>query len=403
MDIMEKKDRFLDKNLLVITPIFPDEQNRYTGGKFVKYQIDILKQYFQKIIIIAPVLHSFKLLPNDRFCYDYVYDNVHIYYPRSFYIPWPIQRLWPIKKYLIDYRPHAVDRIIMDHQISFDLVHAHFTWPSTYICAKLRYKYKRPTVATIHEDAQWLDEEIKSRLNKMEYGWTSVDGLIRPTRTDMTKLKQFNKNIWIIPNGFTAQFKRMNKEKCRLKLQLPMDKKIIFSLGRITKRKGYLYLINAIKSILETQDDILCFIGGPGPMIPKLRDYINKIGLADRIILTDYISDEQLPFWMNACDLFVHPSLSESFGIVQIEAMACGKPVVATRNGGSEEIVISEDYGYLVNTADAKDLAEKIMTALDRQWDSEKICAYTERFSWDNICRQLLDVYSHVSHIHLQD
>jgi glycosyltransferase involved in cell wall biosynthesis len=49
----------------------------------------------------------------------------------------------------------------------------------------------------------------------------------------------------------------MNKEKCRLKLQLPMDKKIIFSLGRITKRKGYLYLINAIKSILETQDDIL--------------------------------------------------------------------------------------------------------------------------------------------------
>jgi glycosyltransferase involved in cell wall biosynthesis len=83
--------------------------------------------------------------------------------------------------------------------------------------------------------------------------------------------------------------------------------------------------------------------------------------------------------------------------------MACGKPVVAPRNGGSEEIVISEDYGYLVNTADAKDLAEKIMTALDRQWDSEKICAYTERFSWDNICRQLLDVYSHVSHIHLQD
>ena len=108
------------------------------------------------------------------------------------------------------------------------------------------------------------------------------------------------------------------------------------------------------------------------------------------------VPGDQLTLWMNACDLFVLPSLSESFGIVQLEALACGRPVVATRNGGSEEVVISDDYGLLVEPADPEDLADKILAALDREWDREKILAYAERYTWENIAKEIMGVYEQV-------
>ena len=99
---------------------------------------------------------------------------------------------------------------------------------------------------------------------------------------------------------------------------------------------------------------------------------------------------------MNASDLFVLPSLSESFGIVQIEAMACGVPVVATINGGSEEIITSEDYGLLVEPANPEDLAEKILIALNKEWDKEKIRKYAEQFTWERIAERIHEIYCRV-------
>lgn len=104
----------------------------------------------------------------------------------------------------------------------------------------------------------------------------------------------------------------------------------------------------------------------------------------------------KIPIWMNACDVFVLPSLRESFGVVQIEVMACGKPVVATYNGGSEEIITSEDYGLLCEPANPKELAEKILIALDKEWDDEKILRYAERFRWENIVKDVLEIYNDV-------
>jgi len=76
--------------------------------------------------------------------------------------------------------------------------------------------------------------------------------------------------------------------------------------------------------------------------------------------------------------------------------LACGKPVVATRNGGSEEVITSDDYGLLVEPADPGDLAEKILVALDREWDREAILRYAERYTWENIAKEIVDVYEQV-------
>jgi len=92
--------------------------------------------------------------------------------------------------------------------------------------------------------------------------------------------------------------------------------------------------------------------------------------------------------------LFVLSSLMESFGVVQIEAMACGKPIVATKNGGSEEIIVSEDYGLLCESGNSKMLAEKILIGLDKEWDAKKILNYARRFTWDNIVEEIMEIYN---------
>ena len=125
----------------------------------------------------------------------------------------------------------------------------------------------------------------------------------------------------------------------------------------------------------------------------KLINMIKDSNLSANVVLMGQVSHKDISILINASDIFVLPSLSESFGIVQIEALACGKPVVATINGGSEEIITSEQYGYLVEPGNVKQLAEKIIKALDKDWDAEVIRAYASIFTWKKIAKKIVSIY----------
>lgn len=96
---------------------------------------------------------------------------------------------------------------------------------------------------------------------------------------------------------------------------------------------------------------------------------------------------------MNACDVFVLPSLAEGNPVVMFEALGSGKPFIGTKVGGESEIITSEDYGLLVEPANPKELAEKILVALDKDWDYKKIRGYAERFTWENIAMEIIKTY----------
>jgi len=143
-----------------------------------------------------------------------------------------------------------------------------------------------------------------------------------------------------------------------------------------------------MEKIVRGRKDILCIIIGSGELYKKLERQIHSRGIEDFVILAGGKPHDEISTWMNASDLFVLPSISESFGVVQIEAMACGKPVVATRNGGSEEIVTSSNFGFLVEPANPDDLAEKIRLALIREWDYEAIVRHVKTYAWENIRKE---------------
>lgn len=380
-----------DKTLLILTPSYPNEDESFIAETFVKYQVDELKRYFKKIIVIAPVLRSFGYLKKDRLCKDYTYENVEVYFPRSIYIP-----LFWLSRILIDNRLQAVERCIEEHHLHFDLIHAHFTWPSGYIGVRLKEKYGKPVVTTIHENGDWFDQEVGMDHPLINTAWSGADALIRVNRKDVPVLKRYNEQVYSIPNGFSTFFHPIDAAIARERLGLPGDVKIIFTLGNLIKRKGFNYLIDAMEQICNQRDDVLCFIGGAGSEKGDLQGQIDRLRLGEKVKLLGSVPSDILPLWMNACDLFVLPSLSESFGVVQIEALACGKPVVSARNRGSEEVVISDEYGLLVEPADPEDLAEAILVALDREWDREAILRYAERFTWENIAEEIVEVYTQI-------
>ena len=380
-----------DKTLLILTPSYPNEDESFIVETFVKYQVAELQKYFKKVIVIAPVLRSFGYLKKDRFCRDYTYDNVEVYYPRCIYIP-----IFWLSKILIDNRLQVVERTIEEHHLHFDLIHAHFTWPSGYIGVRLKEKYGKPVVTTIHENGDWFDQEVRMDHPLINTAWSGADALIRVNKKDVPVMKRYNEQVYSIPNGFPPAFHPIDTAVARERLDLPRDAKIIFTLGNLITRKGFNYLIDAMERVCSQRDDVLCFIGGAGPERGNLQGQIDRLGLGERVKLLGSVPGDQLTLWMNACDLFVLPSLSESFGVVQIEALACGKPVVSARNRGSEEVVISDDYGLLVEPADPGDLAEKILVALDREWDRDAILAYAERYTWENIAKEIMGVYTQI-------
>jgi len=382
---------FKDKDLLIITPSYPNEDNTYIRESFVKNQIESLKKYFNQIIVISPVFFSFKLLSKDKLCKNYSYDNVQVYYPRCSYIP-----LLYFNKYLIDNRLQVVEHLINKENIQFDLIHAHFTWPSAYIGVKLKEIFHKSVIVTIHANSDRFYKEVGMNHPLLNYSWKNSDALIRVNKKDVPMLKKFNKNVYSIPNGFPSQFKSLDQKECRESLGLPQNVNILFTLGWLIERKGFNYLIEAMDIILKERKDVYCFIGGSGKLKDKLQSQINDLKLERYVKLIGFIPDELLPLWMGACDVFVLPSLSEGNPTVMFEALGSGRPFVGTDVGGVSEILISEDYGLLFEPRNSTDLANKIQVALETEWNHQKIYEYAQQFTWDNISMKILDLYHKV-------
>jgi glycosyltransferase involved in cell wall biosynthesis len=177
---------------------------------------------------------------------------------------------------------------------------------------------------------------------------------------------------------------------------LPLDKKIILAIGNLVEIKNHLFLIKVLSKVVDKRNDFLCIILGSGKLKKYLQNYIYKYELQNNIIMIEKQPHNEIPLWINSCDLFVLPSIKEGLPTVHIEAMACGKPVVATYNGGSEELVTSDQYGYLVKQGDIDDFADKILKGLENSWDEDNIALYSKKYELGNIAQQYISLYGSI-------
>ena len=380
------------KNLLIITDVFPDEHDNLINSKFVKTQVNALKDSFDNVYVIAVLSYYYKFTDIGKYCHDYEYDNVHVYFPYKFFIPLRFTR-----KFLIDFRYKAVIDVIEKNNLKFDLVHGHMTQPSGLICMKLHEKFHVPYVLTIHENGLWFADEIKLGHYSIIDSWKNADALIRVNKNDIPLLKEWNENSYYIPNIYSPKYYPIEKDYCREKLGISKDAYIIFSLGNLIVRKGFNYLIEAVSLLNDTEKEMYCYIGGKGKEEKHLLELISQLHMDRYVHLIGRISDEEVKLWMNAADIFVLPSLNESFGVVNIEAMACGTPVISTNAGGVPSIICDSKYGLMAEPGDVSDLIRCITEAYGTKWDEKIIREYVENtYSQKAVAKQLLDIYDSI-------
>ena len=171
------------------------------------------------------------------------------------------------------------------------------------------------------------------------------------------------------------------------------ETKILLSIGNLVEIKGHKYLVDAVNKVSKKRKDIFCIIIGRGIEKDNLQNKIDYYHLNKTIKIINGVKHDDVPTWMNACDLFVLPSLDEGFPTVIPEALACGKPVIVSRVGGVPEIVNDEYIGKLFQKKDIDNLATVIIDALNKEWDHERIIKYAKEYTWDNIANKIKYVY----------
>jgi len=225
--------------------------------------------------------------------------------------------------------------------------------------------------------------------------------IIAPTEREKEELVQHYgsspERISVIPCGVNLElFQPMNKEMAKQQLGFVDDKVILF-VGRIEPLKGIDQLLKAMPYLQNGQGPRLVIIGGDENSqyeMERLQGLSRDLNVQDSVTFLGSTKQEKMPYFYSAADACVIPSHYESFGLVALESLACGTPVVATDVGDLKSIIRQGETGYVVTDGTPAHLADKIALLLSRSRpDAESapsIRASVSRFSWPNIAEAII-------------
>ena len=207
-----------------------------------------------------------------------------------------------------------------------------------------------------------------------------------------------DRKITVVPNGITAP-DAGNAAETRQQLGISTDTPLLVCAARLEREKDIASLVSAVKIVQKSVPLVRCLIAGEGAQRSALDAQIGALGLEDSVTLLGFRTDA--PALMAAADVFVLPSLAEPFGLVLLEAMALGRPVVATRAGGPVEIVVDGETGFLVPPSSPDALAGTLRTllsdpALARRMGENGQARYEAQFTAAKMSQAILAVYQAV-------
>lgn len=289
-------------------------------------------------------------------------------------------------------------RNALNHWGGIDLIHAHVSYPAGFMAAELSKKYGVPYVVTEHmgpfpfatmmqgNQPMW---QIRQALNNAER-------IIAVSPSLAAGIESFGfKGVQTIPNLVNEdQFCPANLASAKAS----DSKFVFFTLGNLVPQKGVGDLLKAIALWNPPADEVEFWIGGEGQNAAHYKQQAAELGVADRVKWLGQVPREDAPALFQRCDCFVLPSLHETFGVVLAEAIACGKPVIATRCGGPESIV-TQTNGQLVAPGSPAELSQALadMRIQHAQYDPIAIRqSFVSRFSRQAVTQQIVDMYKAV-------
>ncbi len=321
---------------------------------------------------------------------------------------------------IFGYAPTFVEELLKFQRrtaIQYPLVHTNY-WISSWVGMELKKYQSVKQVHTYHslgavkyKSVTTIPMIARTRLAVEKTVLETADRIVATSpqeKKHMRELVSAKGNIDIIPCGTDIRrFGCIEREQARAALSIASEEKVVLYVGRFDPRKGIETLVRAVaRSRSRQKGNLKLIIGGgsrPGESDGIERDRIeaivSELGLSDITIFPGRLGEDTLPIYYAAADVCVIPSHYEPFGLVTIEAMACGTPVVASDVGGLQYTVLPEKTGLLCPPKNEAAFAEAIDRLLENpDWSRQLGEAGRKRveskFSWDGVAAQLSDLYS---------
>jgi len=292
-----------------------------------------------------------------------------------------------------------------------DIVHAHVGIPPAPIAA-LRYakKRRRPLVVTYHGDAQEHWGGIVRRASVSFYNRFLLEKVLSAAEVIISPSVHFINNsrflgryagkTTVIPNAINLQDFSVSysKAQCRHRLGLPIAANVVLFVGALAPDKGPDVLLKAIPGILEAVPETRIVYLGAGPMKRELAELTRNLAVQGNTNFVGFVEDMfKKSLYYRSADVSVLPSTSESFGIVNLEAMACETPIVASRIGGIPDVVKDGENGLLVPPKDPKALADAIVYLLRNRDVRDRMArdgrSKVTNYSWEKVAGDTENIY----------
>lgn len=327
------------------------------------------------------------------------------------------------KEELLSYIPEftaGIEEFVSTKELHYDLIHSHY-WMSGVAALELKHLWELPVIQMFHtlglmrQRVARPDEEVDGdyRLAGEKRLLQEADCVIAATPAEKAQIQWLYQadveKIGIIPPGVDlSRFYPIPEDEAKEVIGIPPCDQVLLYVGRIEPLKGIDTLIEAIAYMHRSEPDLpfcLAVIGGDPHSLPddqtaemkRLKELCNLNGLDDQVAFLGKRDQDLLPYYYSAAEAVVVPSHYESFGMVALEAMACGTPVVASQVGGLAYLVQDGVTGYTVPSNDVPALATRLSDLIrdkalrDRLGDQAAQSA--QQFSWEIIARQIRDLY----------
>jgi teichuronic acid biosynthesis glycosyltransferase TuaC len=364
------------------------------GGSAIENPINILYQKDCDTRVVAPVPYApfpinrlqarwraYSLVPLQE-----VINKIKIYHPRYLSIP-GILLNWSCKSTV-----HMIRA-----QFPFELIHAHLGYPHGFHSSYLAKQYHVPLVVTI----QGTDMDVTARRSGkgkelLKQTFSSATVIISPTDRLAQNLKdQFDQESHVINYGIDLQKIYNGNSILRKKYA---GRLIILSVCMLIPSKGVDINMFAISELLKIRKDIVYVIVGDGPDRSRLETLANDLELQGFVDFVGTVSHDKVMEYMSFCDIFTMPSWQETFGLVYVEAMAHGKPVVGCRGQGIDTNIEKAECGFLAKPKEVGSVVNALRQMLEdvklRNNLGENGRKYAAmNFSQEHTATKTLDVY----------
>jgi mannosylfructose-phosphate synthase len=319
-------------------------------------------------------------------------------------------------------------RIIRREGLTYTFVDSHY-WDGGVAGQYLAHALGIPHIHTPHSLGLWKERQMladypgtqanfeqvynfKNRIHHERQLMSDCDLVVATTPAQTDMLTQDYEvpvqKLRMIPPGYddTRFFPVGQTTRELVRRRLGFDGKVVLSLGRLARNKGYDLLIQAFKEVLAREPDTKLYLALGGEkisareeqLLSQYKELAMTLGIGDRVTFAGFVPDAELPDLYRAADAFVLSSRYEPFGMTAIEAMACGTPTIVTTHGGLFRVLRFGIDGLFADTLDAPDLAVTIVKALRHKKLAERLSrngAHTARslFTWTGVAQQVLAAF----------